>query len=294
MRGFFDKKNIVLMLALSIFAVLIIAAAGGKYNFPIAQTIITSVTTPVNGFFTSIGSAVNKGGHFVAGIMSTYEENQKLKKEIADLRRANIDSAEIWAENKRLRALLDFKETHQKHILLPAKVVGFNPTGLTGNIIIDKGRKDGIEKDMSVVTADGLVGSVIDVYRSSSRVQLVLHPKSAVGGIVQRASSRVAGIVSGNATTPRYPNLLNLARDADVVRGDIVITSGYGGIYPKGLMIGVVSSVVNAEGGLLKYAVIDPTVNFAQLEEVMVITNTNNYMEDALTPANQQTAGAAR
>lgn len=293
MRGFFGKRNMVLMLSLAIFAVLIIAAAGGRYDFPIVKTIVTSVTTPVNSFFISIGGAVNKGGHFVAGIMSTYEENQRLKREISDLRRANIDSAEIWAENKRLRALLDFKESNQRHILLPARVVGFNPAGLTGNIIIDKGQKDGIEKDMSVVTADGLVGSVADVYRSSSRVQLILNPKSAVGGIVQRASSRVAGIVSGNATTPQYPNLLNLARDADVVRGDIITTSGYGGVYPKGLMIGVVSSVVNAEGGLLKYAVIDPTVNFAQLEEVMVITNTNDYTEDSISQAVDK-AGSGR
>lgn len=280
MRGFLSKKNLVLMIALFLFAVMAIAAAGGKYDFPIAKTILTNILSPIDSFLTSIGGAVNKSGQFVGSIMSTYEENQLLKKEISDLRRANIEAAEIWAENKRLRELLDFKQSNSRFILVPARVVGFNPSGLDGNIIIDKGTKDGIDKEMAVVTADGLVGNVIDVYRSSARVQLILHPKSAVGGIVQRPASRVAGIVSGNASTPNTPNLLNLARDADVVAGDNILTSGFGSIYPKGIVLGVVSSVVNAEGGLLKYAVIEPTVNFERLEEVMIITNRENYSQE--------------
>ena len=280
MQGFWSKKNLVLMLALFLFAVMAISAAGGKYDFPIAKTVLTSILSPVDALLTSISSAVNKGGHFVGSIISTYEENELLKKEISDLRRANIEAAEIWAENKRLREMLQFKQSNSRFILVSARVVGFNPGGLDGNIIIDKGVRDGIDKEMAVVTSNGLVGNVVDVYRSSARVRLILHPKSAVGGIVQRPSSRVAGIVSGNVSTPRTPNLLNLARDADVVAGDNILTSGFGSIYPKGIMIGVVSLVVNAEGGLLKYAVIQPTVNFEQLEEVMIITNKENYQRD--------------
>jgi rod shape-determining protein MreC len=124
----------------------------------------------------------------------------------------------------------------------------------------------------------------IHVYPTSLRtyqaaVQLILHPKSAVGGIVQRPASRVSGIVSGNASTPFTPNLINLARDADIVAGDTVLTSGFGSIYPKGIVIGVVEKVANAEGGLLKYAVIAPTVDFSRLEEVMLIVNAANYAE---------------
>lgn len=282
MRSFFSRRNLVLMIALFLFAVLTISAAGGKYDFPIAKTVLTTIMAPINSFFTSIGSSVNKGGNFVGSIMSTYEENQLLKKEISELRRANINAAEIWAENKRLHEMLNYKQANSRFILVPAKVVGFNPGGLSGNIIIDKGKKDGLDKEMPVITADGLVGSVIDVYRSSARVQLILHPKSAVGGIVQRPASRAAGIVNGNASTPDMPSLLNLPRDADILGGDTILTSGYGGIYPKGLVIGVVDSVGNAEGGLLKYAVINPTVDFERLEEVMVITNAEKYYQEIL------------
>ncbi len=279
MRDLFAKKNVVLMLAILLLTVLVISAANGKYAFPIAKKVLVSVMQPLETAITGISEAVTKAGRLLGSVMSTYEENEDLKKEIASLRKANVEAAEIWAENQRLRALLNFKQSQNRYILLTAKVVGFSPGGFVGNIIIDKGEKDHVARDMSVITADGLVGSVSEVYKSSARVQLILHPKSAVGGMVQRPMSRVAGIVSGNASTPRTPNLINLSRDADVADGDTIITSGFGSMYPKGVVIGTVEKVVNAEGGLLKYAVITPAVDFDRLEEVMVITNVTNFAE---------------
>ncbi len=289
MRGFFAKKNIVLMLALLVFTLLTISAASGKYNFTAVKRILMGVVKPIESVLTGMSEAVLKAGRMVGLAASNYEENEELKKEIANLKKANIDSIEIWAENQRLRELLGFKQSQNRYILLPARVVGFNPSGLAGNIIIDKGEKDYVTRDMVVITADGLVGSVAEVYRNSARVQLILHPQTAVGGIVQRPLSRVAGIVSGNASTPDTPDLINLARDADVQDGDVILTSGFGGIYPKGLIIGTVQKVVNAEGGLLKYAVIYPAVNFSRLEEVMVITNVTHF--DTTQPLSNQKAG---
>ena len=289
MRGFFSKKNLVLMAALVFIALAAISVAGGK-TFPVAKTMLTTIFKPIDNFFTDIGNAVSQTGRFIGSVMSTYEENEDLKKEIANLRKANIDAGEIWAENERLKTMLNYKQSQNRYILLPSRVVGYNPTGIEGSLIIDKGTKDGVKKDMTVVTSLGLVGSVVDAYSSASRVQLVINPKTAVGGIVQRAESRVAGIVSGNASTPFTPNLLNLARDADVKEGDTVITSGFGGIYPKGIVIGTISKVINAEGGLLKYAVIVPTVDFSKLEEVMIITNVTNYADEVL-PQGKDSAG---
>jgi rod shape-determining protein MreC len=88
---------------------------------------------------------------------------------------------------------------------------------------------------------------------------------------VQRPESRVAAIVEGNAAKPLAPKMVNIARDADIIKGDKIITSGFGGIYPKGLLLGEVTDVVNEEGGLLKYAVLKPAADFDRLEEVAVI-----------------------
>ena len=152
-------------------------------------------------------------------------------------------------------------------------VIGRNSGNVAGSIIIDRGRRQGVERDMPVITGQGLVGTVGQVYENSSQVQLILHPKSAVGGVVQRAASRAIGVVNGNAGDPVSPQLQNLSRDADVIEGDVVVTSGFGGLYPKGIVIGVVREIRNAEGGLLKYALLTPTVDFDRLEEVMLITN---------------------
>ena len=135
-------------------------------------------------------------------------------------------------------------------------------------IVINRGSEQGITKDMPVVTPQGLVGNVIQVFGNTAKVQLILDPRSAVGSLVQRTESRTAAIVEGSGTTPLSPRMVNLARDADIIKGDKVITSGWGGIYPKGLVVGEVTAVVNEEGGLLKYAVLKPAVDFDRLEEV--------------------------
>lgn len=167
--------------------------------------------------------------------------------------------------------MLDYKKSAPQFDFVTAAVVARDPGTWTNIIVINRGTAQGIAKDMPVVTSQGLVGNVVQAYSSTAKVQLILDPRSAVGALVQRPESRVAAIVEGNGARPLSPRMVNLARDADVIKGDQVITSGFGGIYPKGLMLGEVVDVVNEEGGLLKYAVLKPAVDFDRLEEVFVI-----------------------
>lgn len=160
----------------------------------------------------------------------------------------------------------------------------------TSMIIIDRGTQDGVNKDMAVVTEKGLVGTVVEASPNSSKVQLLLDPRSAVGTLVQRPESRVAGIVEGNPSDPMMPRMINIPRNADVVEGDTIVTSGFGGIYPKGLIVGTVSDVQNDSGGLLKIAILDPAVDFQKLEDVAVIVTSREAPPAPLTPP-QQTPG---
>lgn len=276
------KKRLVIVSAVVLFSIATILAASGKYNFPIVKSVLFTILKPIETGFTEIGNAVSKTGRLIGSVMYVSEENEALKKEIAALKKVNVDTQEVWAENQRLREMLNYVQSQTRFVLLPARVVGYNPSSIESSIIIDRGSNDGIKRDMTVITPQGLVGTVNEVYKNAARVQIILHPRAAVGGMVQRTSSRIAGVVSGNASTPFTPNLLNLARDADIKEGDTIITSGFGGMYPKGVVIGEVISVNNAEGGLLKYAVIQPAVDFKHLEEVMVITNVANFSETAL------------
>jgi rod shape-determining protein MreC len=268
---FFQKKTVVLTVAVVTVFLLASSAAQGKYKPIFLKRAVETILAPVQYVISQAGFGVLKMDNFTRGLMNVYQDNQNLRAENQTLKQNNLNVAEIMAENIRLRKMLDYKKTATQFDFVTAAVVGRDPGSWTSSIMIDCGSDSGIAKDMTVVTPQGLVGSVVSVYPKVSRVQLILDPRSAVGALVQRPESRVAAIVEGNGANPLMPHMVNIARDADIIKGDQIITSGFGGIYPKGLLIGEVTDIVNDEGGLLKYAVIKPAVDFDKLEEVMVI-----------------------
>lgn len=258
------------MAVLTVF-LLASTVAQGKYHFAFMERVAITLLAPVEYVLAKIGYSVRQTGLFAGEIMTVYRDNQALKAQIAELSQNNVNVTEILAENARLRAMLDYKIGAPQFDFVTAKVIARDPGTCTSIIIINRGAADGIAKDMAVVTPQGLVGSVVNVYDNAAKVQLILDPRSAVGCLVQRPESRVAGIVEGSGSNPLAPRMINIARDADIIKSDKVITSGFGGIYPKGLLIGEVMDIVNEEGGLLKYAVLKPAVDFDRLEEVLII-----------------------
>ncbi len=281
MRGILRRKTMILAIAVLVIVAISVSAAQGKYHFSFVSRMLTAVSAPIDGAFMQVAVWTKSKTNAVGELMMTYRDNQQLKKQVASLKENNMQASEIWAENDRLRQLLDYKRQQPVFNLMTVAVASRDPGNVAGAILIDQGKRQGIEKDMPVVTAQGLVGTVGQVYDNSAQVQLLLHPRSAVGGVVQRSPSRAIGVVSGNAGDPTSPQLQNLSRDADIIEGDVIVTSGYGGLYPKGIVIGVVREVRNAEGGLLKYALLTPSVDFDRLEEVMVITNARSLRPEA-------------
>lgn len=270
MRFFYKKTVIIAVVVLTVF-LLAISAARGKYSFDLSEHLVTVVLAPIEYIAAKVGSGFKQAGASVAQLCSVYQDNQALRLENAQLLQSNLNVSEISAENARLRALLAYKKTAPQFDFVVATVIARDPGTWTNVIVINRGTEQGLAKDMAVVTPQGLVGSVVQVYGSTAKVQLILDPRSAVGALVLRPESRVTAIVEGNATRLVVPRMVNLARDADVIKGDKIITSGLGGIYPKGLLVGEVTDVVNEEGGLLKYAALKPAADFDRLEEVMVI-----------------------
>ena len=267
----FHKKMVILLVAVLLVLLLASSLAQGKYKFAFMEKVITTVLAPVQYVVTNVSFTFRNIGLSTGELMTVYRDNKNLRLENESLRQNNLNMTEIMAENMRLRSILDYKKGTPQFDIVTATVVGRDPGTWTSTIIINRGTVDGIAKDMPVVTPQGLVGSVVSVYGNVAKVNMVLDPRSAVGALVQRPESRVAAIVEGNSATPLTPKMVNIARDADVIKGDKIITSGFGGIYPKGLLIGEVVDLINEEGGLLKYAVLKPAVDFDRLEEVSII-----------------------
>lgn len=286
------KKIILLLFVLGSVFVLIFAAAKGKYQFPLSERIVVTVVAPFEKAVNSVGNQIRTAMESVWEIATVYEQNKMLQSEVEQLRVLNIQMNEISAENDRLRVLLNYKQQAKQFDLLVAAVIARDPGTWTSTMLIDKGRDDGLDKNMVVVTAQGLVGNVVEVFASTARVQLILDPRSAVGAIVQRSESRVAGIVEGDKGSKTMARMVNIPRDADIVEGDRILSSGFGGIYPKGIPIGVVEKIVNDEGGLLKSALLKPDVDFQKLEEVSVVVKSRETPPQALHPTDDKQKAA--
>ena len=259
---------ILVGVAVTIFCAVFFSARG-RFGTPISGKAVITVLAPFERAASWFGDGVEGGLTNVWDIMTVHEQNKKLKEEIEQLRVQNVKAEEYAAENKRLRELLGYKNLATQFDFVVARVIGREPTTWTRMIVIDRGTEHGVNKNMPVVTARGLVGVVSEAGPISSKVELILDPRAAAGALVQR--SRVAGIVKGNLGDALSPRMVDIPRNEDVAEGDTIVTSGFGGIYPKGIMIGTVREVKNDAGGLLQCAILEPAVDFQRLEDVSVI-----------------------
>lgn len=194
------------------------------------------------------------------------EENEQLRQDLARLEQKITDYHEAYVENLRLRRLLDFKSTLQAETVA-TQVVMHDLTGWFQTIIVDKGTADGIAPDMPVLNDEGVVGRTLDVSTHYSRVLLVTDPLSSVDAIIQR--NRVRGILGGkdaNTCVLKY-----VRGNVDVQMGDLVLSSGKDGVYPKGIRLGTVQAIFKDPVDLFQRIEIKPQVRLSALEEVLIV-----------------------
>lgn len=199
-------------------------------------------------------------------LVDVHQENAQLKNEIHALKMANSRYRELLATQERLEELLQFKQTINRPVLA-AQVIGRDPTGWFKSVIIDKGKWAGLRLDMPVVNAFGVVGRVVSVSSNYAKVLLIIDQNSAVDCLVQRSRDR--GMLKGLMS--EICKLDYVAKSNDITMGDIVVTSGLGGVFPKGLPVGRILDVKEISGELFKDIKIRTAVDFSKLEEVLVI-----------------------
>ena len=292
-----SKKSVLAVIAVAIAFLLLALAVQGRARLPWLDRAIVAIAAPVNEKLVAVSNNADSVRNFFAALTTMQDENNKLKTEVETLRYANIQMAEIWAENQRLSNLLQYKNDAKNLKLQTAKVIGKNIGDIKDTVLINLGSNAGLRENMAVVNASGLVGIIDETYPDASRVLLITSPRCKAGGIVLRANSRVVGVVNGLAGGDAVLQMSNMARDADIVEGDIVVTSGFGGNHPGGLVIGTVSEVSLNVGGLLKQAKIVPAVDFGRLEEVMVVTdyqNPSNLIKNDKDTNKQQSGGPVK
>jgi rod shape-determining protein MreC len=200
---------------------------------------------------------------FLVGIES---ENRNLRKKIAELQNEINSYREMYYEVGRLKKLLSLEETII-YSAVAARVVSHERSSLFKTIIIDKGTDEGLSASLPVVTHQGIVGRVIESSWNVSRVLLVTDYNSNIDAIVQ--GSRAQGIMQGGGQ--RLARLKYVQRTDEVKAGDTVVTSGLGGIFPKGLILGTVVAAEKGEKGLFQHVEVAPAADITKLEEVLVL-----------------------
>lgn len=246
-------------------------AAHGHLTF--FENLAGSLITPVQNFCSTI---IRYGGNLVRAYTeydALLEENDKLKNELASISQLLRDAEAYANENQNLKAMLGIAEEHKDFDFAACLVVGSDQNGYSHTLTLNKGSADGLaEKDL-VMTADGVVGYINELGLSWSKVTTILDSSCEIGAIVTRTQD--VGVLDWDYSLSEKKLLRMAYLNTDVVlqSGDAVETSGVGGIFPKGILLGRVKELKTESHGISQYAVLEPAVQVDQVSTVFVITN---------------------
>jgi rod shape-determining protein MreC len=233
---------------------------------------VGSTLNSVQWLFRKSGYTIKDSLGLVFNFTNVKKENEELKKRNDELEQKAIDHDTLMKENVILRESLDFKNQHSEYNYIGSNIIGKSGGNYLDGFIIDKGTKDGIKKGMVVVTSKGLVGQVSSTAINWSEVQSISNENIAVSGMAE-STSETSGIIRGykDADNRLLAKLYYLPQDSTVKQGDVILTSGYGNLYPKNIRIGQVIGIEEDKGKIMKNAIIEPYVDFNTLEQVLVV-----------------------
>jgi rod shape-determining protein MreC len=266
-----SARTLLFFVLAAICVVLLILSSSGHMGA--VEGAFSRISRPF--LITSSGLGRQIGNVFTTArdLATLRARNQQLQAQADTLTIDNLRLKEVESENERFRTLLRFAQLNPTYDFrggqVIARVIGKGPSNYLATINIDLGSEHGIQPGMPVVTERGLVGRVHKVGPVSSTVLLITDPSSGVQSLIQR--NRLVGVINGRAGAP--PVMDYIPQDGEVSVGDLIITSGLGGTFPKNLVVGQVVDVHQRDYEMFQQATIRPTVNFDRLEFVLVITN---------------------
>lgn len=232
----------------------------------VGSLVVSEAVAPLSSGLDALQDGVRGTWSEYIALRGVAVENQDLRQRLGRVEGELALLSEVAHENERLREMLRFsQEAGMKGIA--ASVVGSDPSGWVRGILIDRGTGSGVSVGMAVVTPQGVVGQVVAASPDSARVLLITDHSSGVDAIVQ--STRARGIVQGAGAAGCQ--LRYVTKDASVKVGDVVVTSGLDRVYPKGLVLGTVSSVSATGAGLFQSVLIKPAADVQRVEEVLVV-----------------------
>lgn len=272
MRGIFKNKPLIIMLVAILLLGVLAFITSADRSVSWVESTLGSVLQPVQTFAAKASNGII---NFVQRVFKTSDadkELEQLKVRMAQLEQAEAENSTLKAENERLKELLNYVDTLENYDYVTAVVTGNSQGIWFETFTINAGRNKGIEKDMSVVCAEGLIGRVVEVGANWSKVTSIIDASSEVSVMVER--TRDIGVVRGafSSDGDNQLELYYLPSGFDLVPGDKIVTSGMSSIFPKSIVVGTVTEVTRRSAeGTESNAIVESAVDFGHLEEVLVL-----------------------
>jgi rod shape-determining protein MreC len=264
-----ERRRAVLFIALLVAALALLTGQVRGQERRAVGTVGRSLLTlmaPVQTSMARVADAVARAWALYTEIGRLRVENARLREEVERLSQEAARLRETAAAAQRLEALLAFR-AQTPYRVVAARVVGRDPARWFATIVVDRGSRDGVAHNAPVVSGQGAVGRVIETTPFTARVLLLTDPRSAVGVVLQE--SRQVAVVEGTGEQVLYLKYLSRARPVRV--GERVITSGQGGVFPKGLLVGQVEAVRDIPGGAFREGRVRAAVDLSRVEEVLIL-----------------------
>ena len=261
-------KRLITLLSLLILVSLVLMTLNIKRDQRpfFFESLIASIISPVQAIFTQVTSSISGVFEHYFFVVDSAGENKELRKRINQLSQEKNELVERLKQQERIARLLPNEESEPKNLRV-ATVIGRDATQWSKVVFIDIGTNQGVHENLTVITNAGVIGHIIQSTGKMSKVLLITDSRSAVDSLFQ--GSRIAGVAVGtgkNAVKMKY-----VPMNAKVKVGDVILSSGLGGTFPKGLKIGIVSQITKMKQGLFQDITVDPSAEFSRLEEVLVL-----------------------
>ncbi len=271
MRRFFTNKIFILV----VVVILLLALAAVSYSemsgVNIISNIISVPAAPLQRAYAFVTGKVGDFFGYFEDVKLLKTENERLNQRISELEQQILDIDKLTKENKELRDALDFKDQYEEYDFLGASIIAKDPGNWFDVFTVNRGMNDNIVNNSPVITSYGLVGRVSKTDLITSRVVSIIDMDSTVSARLSKSRDLI--VVRGDVEL-RSKGLCRvdyIPPNTDVMPGDTVETSGVGGLYPQGIIIGKVVKVIRNEGQYDSYAIIQPVVDFKRLEEVIIL-----------------------
>ncbi len=260
-----------IIITVIVLVIMVVMSNLGTSQMYMAQTAVSKLFMPLQNGFIFIKNKLTGNDQEISDIENLKNENSGLREENTKLKEQVRELEILKSENNTLKEYVNLKNKYADYETVPANVIERSYSNYDKIIIINAGKSDGIEENMPVISESGLVGRILSVTDKTSKVQTIIDTASTVSATISTSEESI--LLKGTLADDKNLKATSIPVEASILQGDDVVTSGLGGIFPKGILIGTISQVVNTKNELDRYATVNPATDFSKLETVLVITN---------------------